>query len=117
MNRKEVRAMLLRRAWVAVVAAGVLLSTSASAQQVSVGTPMIGVGDHFFEQFNVGWGFNYRTPNGMLSFQFGGPAIPPFGGFNPNTGLNFGAAQRWGNGNFNFNFSAAQGYTRSLSMT
>jgi hypothetical protein len=99
------------------LAVGLLVSAPVSAQQVGVGVPSVGVQNRFFEQFQVGWGFQRRTPNGSMFFQFGGPANPPFGGFNPNVGANFGAAQRWGNGELFFNFSAAQGYSSSLSMT
>jgi hypothetical protein len=95
-----------------------LVAATARCQQVTVETPLIGIQDSYYEQFNVGWGFNWRGPNGLGFVQFGGPppALPPFGGFNPNAGAHFGIARQWGNGSFSFNLSAAQGYSSSMTM-
>jgi hypothetical protein len=100
-----------------LVAAGVLwvLPPGVLAQQVAVGTPLVGVHDGFFEHFNIGWAFR----SGSLSFQFGGPqfAVPPFGGFNPSLGAHFGLANRWGNGEFALNFLGSQGRQTTMTMT
>src|SRR4029453_8319467 len=74
---------------------------SARAQQVTVGAPHSTVTNSFYEQFGVNWGIR---GNGSF-FQFGGPAVPPFGGFDPNVGANFGFA---GPNGF-FNLTAGQG--------
>lgn len=88
-----------------------------AAQQVTVRTPMIGVQDGFYEHFNVGWGFRSRSPRGGMFFSFGGPALPPFGGYDPNADARFGFAQRWGNGDLFFNFTAGAGRRSTMTMT
>jgi hypothetical protein len=74
---------------------------SARAQQVAVGGPHPTITSSFYEQVGVNWGIR---GNGWF-FQFGGPAVPPFGGFDPNAGANFGFA---GPNGF-FNLTAGQG--------
>jgi hypothetical protein len=85
----------------------------AAAQQVHVQTPLHSTSSNFYEHFNVGW----RYQRGNMFFDFNGPALPPFGGYNPNADSRFGIAQRWGNGNFSFNFAAGQGSTRTTTMS
>ena len=58
-------------------------------------------GHSFYEQFGTSWGVR---GNGWF-FSFGGPVVPPFGGFDPNAGANFGFA---GPNGF-LNISAGQG--------
>lgn len=81
----------------------------AAAQQVGVGGPLSGVSSGYFEQFGVGFGL--QGP-GMF-FQMNNPAVPPFGGFQPGAGAQFGFA---GPNGF-LNISAAQGSTSSLRTT
>src|SRR5262245_65970440 len=55
----------------------------------------------------VSWGIR---GNGWF-FSFGGPVAPPFGGFDPNAGANFGFAGP----NGYFNFTAGQGASSTFS--
>lgn len=85
---------------------------TSAAQQATVSTPYHSVGDSFFENIGVGWGFRGRG----FSVQFGSPtmASPQFGGFNPGAGANVGFGFGGGgtSGFFNANFS--QGSQRSF---
>jgi hypothetical protein len=73
-----------------------------SAQQAVIGTPHPVVGHSFHEQIGVQWG---ARGNGWF-FNFGGPPpAPPFGGFQPGDGANFG----FGGRNGFFNITAGQG--------
>jgi hypothetical protein len=109
---------MLRRE-LCLLALGTLLCSPLhlSGQQVVVGTPLFGVNDSFFEQFQLGWGFRGGGSIGPLSFGGLSPALPPFGNFDPASGAGFGVARRWGNGEFFFNLSAAQGRRTSMTMT
>jgi hypothetical protein len=79
--------MVGRNAIILVAAAIVAVGTSSlSAQQTTIGVPNTTVGHSFYEQFGVNWGLR---GNGWF-FNFGGPVAPPFGGFDPNAGANFG---------------------------
>lgn len=90
---------------------GALLSSAmppiASAQQVNVETPFNSVGHSYYEQIGVRWGLR---GNGWF-FNFGGPVNPPFGGFDPNAGANFG----FGGPNGFLNITAGQGSTTNFS--
>ena len=80
----------------------------ARAQQTTIGTPHPTVGHSFYEHFGTSWGIR---GNGWF-FQFGGGgAVPPFGGFDPNAGANFGFA---GPNGF-LNISAGQGSSSTFS--
>ena len=79
----------------------------ASAQQVTVATPHPTVSHSFYEQFGVQWGIQGKG----WFFNFGGPVVPPFGGFDPNAGANFGFA---GPNGF-INFTAGQGSNSTFS--
>jgi len=88
----------------------------AVAQQVTVSTPHTTVSDSFFEHTGTSWGARGRN----WFFQFGPPgnpngAAPPFGGFDPSAGANFGFGFGGGpfNGGFLGNFS--QGSRRSFT--
>lgn len=86
----------------------------AVAQQVTVSTPHTTVSDSFFEHTGTSWGA--RGNNWF--FQFGPPgnpngAAPPFGGFDPSAGANFGFGGGPFNGGFLGNFS--QGSRRSFT--
>lgn len=78
------------------------------AQQVTTQTPFQTNGTRFFEQSNVSWGI--QNPHYFISFN-GGGATPPFGGFQPNAGLNSG----FSTGNARFSFSFAQGASTTSS--
>ena len=89
----------------ALAAAG--SASLALAQQVRVATPHPTVSHSFYEQFGVNWGIR---GNGWF-FNFGGPVAPPFGGFDPNAGANFG----FGGPNGFLNFTASQGSSTTFS--
>jgi len=85
----------------------------AAAQQVTVTTPYNSVSDGFFERMGVNWGFNWKGIN--ASFGGANLAVPPFGGFDPSAGMNFGfGSNRPGRSGF-FNFFANQGYRQSFT--
>ncbi len=83
-----------------------------AGQQATIATPYHSVGDHFFENIGIGWGFRSKG----VSVQFGGLtlAAPPFGGFQSGAGANLGFGFGRGDtaGYVNANFS--QGSQRSL---
>jgi len=86
-----------------------LSNHSAMAQQATVGTPFNSLSDSFFERTGVSWGGRI----GGVSFSFGGgtnAAMPQFGGFQPNAGLNVGFG---GAGGF-MNLGMSQGSRRSM---
>lgn len=91
---------------------------AAAAQQVTVATPQTTVSDSFFEHMGSSWGLRGKN----WFFQFGPPgnpngAAPPFGGFDPSAGANFGVG--FGGAGFNGgllgNFS--QGSRRTFTST
>src|SRR5262245_37290262 len=83
-------------------------TASARGQQANIEVPFGATGDSFFEQIGLSWGLR---GNGWF-FNFGGPPpAPPFGGFDPNAGANFGFA---GPGGF-FSLTAGLGSTLSFS--
>lgn len=113
------------------------LSTSSSlGQQINVQTPRNSVSDSFFSRNGVNFGFSIPggrgsgsrvvglgpqgqlTPN--LNFNqngFGG-AIPPFGGFDPNSSARFGFGNFNRNGGgFSLGFDFARGSNRSSVST
>jgi len=96
--------MLVGLAWAA---------SESAAQQVTISTPYQAVGDSFFENMGTAWGLG--GPNWNLSV-FGSPnqAAPPFGGFDPSAGANFGFG--FGGGGFGGNFlgNFSQGSRRSF---
>ena len=86
-----------------------LLNHSAMAQQVTVGTPLNSVSDSFFERTGVSWGGRI----GGVDFSIGGginAAMPQFGGFQPNAGLNMG----FGGTRGFLNLGMSQGSRRSM---
>lgn len=74
----------------------------AVAQQANVGVPFNTGGSSFYEQIGVSWGLR---GNGWFANFPGPPPAPPFGGFDPNAGAQFGFA---GPNGF-LNFTAGQG--------
>ena len=74
----------------------------AVAQQANIGVPFNTGGTSFYEQFGFSWGLR---GNGWFANFPGPPPAPPFGGFDPNAGAQFGVA---GPNGF-LNFTAGQG--------
>lgn len=126
-------AKLSRQRWTCVCAALLMLVAlgvtpnfqSAASGQTMINTqPRFGsVNDSFYEYSGVNWGVNFGNTGpgrggsrSAGSFSFGAPAFPPFGGYNPGSGANFGFA-RSGNPNYNFGFTLAKGNNRSISST
>jgi hypothetical protein len=88
------------------------------------------VNHSYFERMGVSFGGRFGSPNGPGSRSFGffgfgqGPgfsqgsaasAIPPFGGYDPNSGARFGFSQLNPNGSgFSLNFDLAKGSSRSI---
>ena len=91
--------------------------SNASAQQVTVGVPMLGMSDSFFESHGTRFGVRYDSPTSRFFFNFGGSVPAAFGGFDPNTAASFGTAGRRGNWSWDLGFTAAQGSSRSLVST
>jgi hypothetical protein len=86
------------------------LTSHAAAQQVNLDAPFNSVGHSYYEQIGVRWGLAGRG----WFFNFGGPGpgagvAPPFGGFDPNAGANFGFGFGGNGFNGSFNLSAGQG--------
>jgi hypothetical protein len=86
------------------------LTSQAAAQQVNLDAPFNSVGHSYYEQIGVRWGLSGRN----WFFNFGGPGpgagvAPPFGGFDPNAGANFGVGFRGNGFNGFFNLTAGQG--------
>ncbi len=83
-----------------------------AGQQVTIATPYHSVGDSFFENVGIGWGFRSKG----VWVQFGSPtlAAPQFGGFRPDAGVNLGFGfERGGTAGF-FNANFSQGSQRSF---
>jgi hypothetical protein len=86
-----------------------LSNHSAMAQQVTVSTPYNSLSDSFFERTGVSWGGRI----GGVDFSIGGGtnvAMPQFGGFQPNAGLNMG----FGGPRGFMNLGMSQGSRRSF---
>lgn len=104
---------------VVLVACSCWLASPVAGQQVTVGTPMIGVQDSFYEHINLGWGMYQSNPHQSWFLNFGSPmgAVPPFGGYNPASELRFGFGRSGPGSGFHFNMAASQGSNRTLTMT
>ncbi len=101
-----------------------------AGQQIGVTTPFTSVNDSYFERMGVSFGGRFGSPGGPGSRSFGffgfnqGPgfnqssaasAIPPFGGYDPNSGARFGFSRLNPNGSgFSLNFDMAKGSSRSI---
>jgi hypothetical protein len=96
------RALMSRSLAIAMAMYAAGISSPALAQQANVGVPFNTGGSSFYEQFGVSWGLR---GNGWFANFPGPPPAPPFGGFDPNAGANFGIA---GPNGF-LNFTAGQG--------
>lgn len=112
-----------------------LLGISVDAQQIAVSTPFSSARDSFYENHGVSFGFGIPggqgpgsrvvgygigglTPN--INFNQGGSssAIPPFGGFDPNSSARFGISSRGRNGGgFNLGLTLGKGSSRSVVST
>src|SRR6185503_19736139 len=82
-----------------------------TAQMVTVQSPMQRNGASFYEHSHIGW--SVQNPHYFIRFN-GGGGVPPFGGFQPNAGLNGGFAV--GNSQYNFGFGQGASLT-STSAT
>lgn len=104
--------------WLILGMAGISVVGRAQ-QQVTVTTPLIGVRDQFYEHFGVGWGLRGSRPGSSWFLNYGGPmsALPPFGGYAPGSGLQFGMGRTWPGGSGYFNFIAESGSQRTLTMS
>lgn len=121
--------------WLVAAAGGFGLSAFAAPPQAGIGVGSHNVGDGFFENNGVNFGFNIPaampangrsavvglTPQGALNpagiiFQQGGAgaAQNPVGGFVPNQANTLGFTLNSSLGSFNFGITASQGSTRSL---
>ena len=103
-----------------LIAVLTILTPDADAQtQIHNQNRGTSVSDSFYEYSGVNWGMNFGNANsgsGSRSFggfNFGAPAIPQFGGYNPNSAARFGFAQK-GNPGFHFGLTMASGSNRSL---
>jgi hypothetical protein len=108
------------------------VATSVSAQQVTVGTPFVSVGDSFVESFGLGFSFGFPGrgfTGGGVSSDIGSSRIVGFnpfpvawpaggfGAFDPGAGASFGWGIRGDGLSGGFNLAAAQGSSRNLSAT
>lgn len=93
-----------------------ILPVPVTAQQVNVSAPAVGVNQGFYEQWGTSWGFYQRSPQGYLFFNNGGMggALPPFGGFQPNAGAQFGFGAANRNSGFHFQLFGSQGSSSSI---
>lgn len=107
---------MARHSWLIglVVGIGTLADVEAQSPQVHVSAPYQGINDSFYEMYGTRWFLNRAGPNGNFFANFGGGAIPPFGGFDPNSGARLGVGGRAFNTGFGFNFVASQGSSRSI---
>lgn len=109
----------LKHILMSVLVIGLGSGASVSAQtQIHTNNQGTSVSDSFYEYNGVSWGMNFGNPNGNGSRSFGGfgfnsPAIPAFGGYNPNSAARFGFT-RIGNPGFSFGLTMANGSNRSL---
>lgn len=97
---------------------GISSATVTAQPMINTNNQRTSVSDSFYEYNGVNWGFNFGNPNGNGSrsfggFSFGAPAIPPFGGYSPNSGAQFGFA-RLGKNPFHFGLEMGYGSKRSL---
>jgi len=118
-------------AFLFVEIAGSAFVRPAYSQNINTQTPFTSLNDGFYENFGVNFGFSIPGgrgngsrvvgygPQGQLLpnlvFQNGsGGAIPPFGGYSPNSGATFGFGSRGPNGGgYSLGFNLAQGSTRT----
>lgn len=89
----------------------------AQAQQVTIAAPSTSLGDSFYENFGVNFGFSFDSPNSRMFFRNTGGTPPVFGGFDPNAQSSFGLAGRRGNWSWDFGITAGQGSSRSNVTT
>jgi len=108
----------------------------ADGQQIGVFTPFTTVGDSFYENFGVRFGFTLPggsgngsrivglgsngqfLPNIMFTQGSAGSTVPAFGGYDPNASLRtgFGVISP-GGGGFTLGLEMGQGSTRSITST
>ncbi len=94
----------------------VLLLPAASVRgqdMINVSTPLNTAGGSFFE--NIGFNWSLRGPNWFANFN--GMAPPPFGNFDPNSGLRSGVAFGGNGVNGTLGFTFGQGSSRTITST
>ncbi len=121
--------------WFAVGIAFVSTSKkTANAQGIVVASPFNTIGDSYYENFGVNFGFHLNNgapggsrivgifpngqinPNGIVFNQAGSAgAIPPFGGYDPAANANFGFGLRNRRGGFSLGLSLGKGNTRTAT--
>jgi len=89
-----------------------LLLGQAHAQQVTVSAPFHQLSDSFYERMGTSWSGNFKG----IPFSVGGGslAVPQYGGYDPNGGLNTGFAFGGRGYSGNMNLFAGQGYRQNF---
>jgi hypothetical protein len=96
-----------------LVAAAACFTPVVRAQPMAtVGAPFHSVNSSFFERIGVGW--QLQGDNFFARFGGFGPAIPPFGGYQPGAGITGGFAFNGGGLRGNLFFEASQGSRTSF---
>ncbi|HMO15315.1 MAG TPA: hypothetical protein PKD64_10495 [Pirellulaceae bacterium] len=108
---------------------------TAQAQMIQTSTPFTTVSDSYYENFGVNFGFQLNGGRGAgsrivglgpggnilpnVTFTQGGAAsaIPPFGGFDPNSQAHFGWLNSSGSGQYGLGLSMGKGSSRTLTST
>lgn len=102
--------MQFRNLLPAIVACSWLAPGVVYGQMVTTQSPLQHQSSSFYEYSHVGWGVH--NPHYFMNFN-GGGALPPFGGYQPNAGLQSGMAV--GNSHFNFGFGQGASYTSTTT--
>lgn len=82
------------------------------AQDAVTSTAFSQTGDQYYEAIGTNWGVSGR---GWFFNWGGGGAVPPFGGYTPNSGLTGGVGFNSGGLSGRLNFFASQGYSSTVS--
>lgn len=102
--------MPLRQFLSAIAAGSCLIPGIVCGQMVTTQSPLQNHSASFYEYSHVGWGVH--NPHYFMNFN-GGGALPPFGGYQPNAGLQGG----WAVGNSHLNFGFGQGASYTSTTT
>lgn len=125
-----------RLAFIWVAALGMMGDSELPGQMTRVQNGFNSLSNDYFSRIGVNFGFSIPgspnpnrgvvglnpdgtfTSDGSIRFTQGSASVVPgFGGFDPNSGANFGFGARSGGGGFNLGISAAQGSSTSSSTT
>lgn len=102
--------MQYRNLFPAIVACFWVAPGLVCGQMVTTQSPLQHQSSSFYEYSHVGWGVH--NPHYFMNFN-GGGALPPFGGYQPNAGLQGGLAV--GNSHLNFGFGQGASYTSTTT--